>query len=114
MFPDRVWAHPALCAVPIAGCTQRCKCCQVNIEEGLGKSWWTLRKTCFLIVEHNWFETFIIFMILLSSGALVSTGQVLLLETGGFGPGQHQSGPVSTFPLLPFPIFAEPLGLVLP
>uniref|UniRef100_A0A8C5JT13 Sodium channel protein n=1 Tax=Junco hyemalis TaxID=40217 RepID=A0A8C5JT13_JUNHY len=54
------------------GCMQRCKCCQVNIEEGLGKSWWTLRKTCFLIVEHNWFETFIIFMILLSSGALVS------------------------------------------
>uniref|UniRef100_A0A8B9TEX7 Sodium channel protein n=1 Tax=Anas platyrhynchos TaxID=8839 RepID=A0A8B9TEX7_ANAPL len=51
-------------------CMQRCKCCQVNIEEGLGKSWWTLRKTCFLIVEHNWFETFIIFMILLSSGAL--------------------------------------------
>uniref|UniRef100_A0A8C5JV31 Sodium channel protein n=1 Tax=Junco hyemalis TaxID=40217 RepID=A0A8C5JV31_JUNHY len=54
------------------GCMQRCKCCQVNIEEGLGKSWWTLRKTCFLIVEHNWFETFIIFMILLSSGALIS------------------------------------------
>uniref|UniRef100_A0A663NBY5 Sodium channel protein n=1 Tax=Athene cunicularia TaxID=194338 RepID=A0A663NBY5_ATHCN len=52
------------------GCMQRCKCCQVNIEEGMGKSWWTLRKTCFLIVEHNWFETFIIFMILLSSGAL--------------------------------------------
>ena len=43
----------------------------MNIEEGLGKSWWILRKTCFLIVEHNWFETFIIFMILLSSGALV-------------------------------------------
>uniref|UniRef100_H0WRG0 Sodium channel protein n=1 Tax=Otolemur garnettii TaxID=30611 RepID=H0WRG0_OTOGA len=53
------------------GCVQRFKCCQVNIEEGLGKSWWILRKTCFLIVEHNWFETFIIFMILLSSGALV-------------------------------------------
>ncbi|GAB1299859.1 Sodium channel protein [Apodemus speciosus] len=52
------------------GCVQRFKCCQVNIEEGLGKSWWILRKTCFLIVEHNWFETFIIFMILLSSGAL--------------------------------------------
>lgn len=55
-----------------AGCVQRFKCCQVSIEEGLGKSWWNLRKTCFLIVEHNWFETFIIFMILLSSGALVS------------------------------------------
>ncbi|XP_044534637.1 sodium channel protein type 8 subunit alpha isoform X4 [Gracilinanus agilis] len=52
------------------GCVQRFKCCQVNIEDGLGKSWWILRKTCFLIVEHNWFETFIIFMILLSSGAL--------------------------------------------
>ncbi|ELK35350.1 Sodium channel protein type 2 subunit alpha [Myotis davidii] len=52
------------------GCVRRFKCCTVNIEEGLGKSWWILRKTCFLIVEHNWFETFIIFMILLSSGAL--------------------------------------------
>ncbi|XP_026537111.1 sodium channel protein type 8 subunit alpha isoform X2 [Notechis scutatus] len=52
------------------GCVQKFKCCQVGIEEGLGKSWWNLRKTCFLIVEHNWFETFIIFMILLSSGAL--------------------------------------------
>ncbi|KAL8163709.1 UNVERIFIED_CONTAM: Sodium channel protein type 8 subunit alpha [Gekko kuhli] len=52
------------------GCVQRFKCCDVNIEEGKGKSWWNLRKTCFLIVEHNWFETFIIFMILLSSGAL--------------------------------------------
>ncbi|XP_048344327.1 sodium channel protein type 8 subunit alpha [Sphaerodactylus townsendi] len=52
------------------GCVRRFKCCDVNIEEGKGKSWWNLRKTCFLIVEHNWFETFIIFMILLSSGAL--------------------------------------------
>ncbi|XP_053148558.1 sodium channel protein type 8 subunit alpha isoform X3 [Hemicordylus capensis] len=52
------------------GCVQRFKICQVSIEDGLGKSWWNLRKTCFLIVEHNWFETFIIFMILLSSGAL--------------------------------------------
>uniref|UniRef100_A0A8D0LBD0 Sodium channel protein n=1 Tax=Sphenodon punctatus TaxID=8508 RepID=A0A8D0LBD0_SPHPU len=52
------------------GCVQRYQCCQVSIEDGWGKSWWTLRKTCFLIVEHNWFETFIIFMILMSSGAL--------------------------------------------
>uniref|UniRef100_A0A8C1Z4Q4 Sodium channel protein n=1 Tax=Cyprinus carpio TaxID=7962 RepID=A0A8C1Z4Q4_CYPCA len=37
---------------------------------GWGKNWWFLRKTCYLIVEHNWFETLIIFMILLSSGAL--------------------------------------------
>uniref|UniRef100_A0A8C3YB89 Sodium channel protein n=1 Tax=Catharus ustulatus TaxID=91951 RepID=A0A8C3YB89_CATUS len=45
-------------------------CCQVSIEDGKGKTWWNLRKTCYSIVEHNWFETFIVFMILLSSGAL--------------------------------------------
>ncbi|XP_075384989.1 sodium channel protein type 1 subunit alpha isoform X3 [Tenrec ecaudatus] len=52
------------------GCVQRFKCCQVSVEEGRGKQWWNLRRTCFRIVEHNWFETFIVFMILLSSGAL--------------------------------------------
>uniref|UniRef100_A0A8C5AEP0 Sodium channel protein n=1 Tax=Gadus morhua TaxID=8049 RepID=A0A8C5AEP0_GADMO len=45
-------------------------CCDVPITHGWGKHWWFLRKTCYLIVEHNWFETLIIFMILLSSGAL--------------------------------------------
>uniref|UniRef100_A0A8B9LQJ1 Sodium channel protein n=1 Tax=Astyanax mexicanus TaxID=7994 RepID=A0A8B9LQJ1_ASTMX len=52
------------------GCVMRFQCCQVDIEKGKWRSWWTLRKTCFIIVEHNWFESFIIFMILLSSGAL--------------------------------------------
>ncbi|GCB67234.1 hypothetical protein scyTo_0000694, partial [Scyliorhinus torazame] len=52
------------------GCVQKFPYCYVNIKEGKGKSWWNLRKTCYKIVEHNWFETFIIFMILLSSGAL--------------------------------------------
>ncbi|XP_019723676.1 sodium channel protein type 2 subunit alpha-like isoform X5 [Hippocampus comes] len=52
------------------GCVSRFQCCQVNEEAAGFKSWWTLRKTCFVIVEHNWFESFIIFMILLSSGAL--------------------------------------------
>uniref|UniRef100_A0A8C0VYT8 Sodium channel protein n=1 Tax=Cyanistes caeruleus TaxID=156563 RepID=A0A8C0VYT8_CYACU len=52
------------------GCVRRFKCCQVSVEEGKGKIWWNLRKTCYKIVEHNWFETFIVFMILLSSGAL--------------------------------------------
>ncbi|KAL2104107.1 hypothetical protein ACEWY4_000975 [Coilia grayii] len=52
------------------GCIARYKCCDVPITEGWGKYWWYLRKTCYLIVEHNWFETLIIFMILLSSGAL--------------------------------------------
>ncbi|XP_070787003.1 sodium channel, voltage-gated, type I like, alpha b isoform X2 [Enoplosus armatus] len=52
------------------GCVRRFQCCQINEEDNNYKSWWTLRKTCFIIVEHNWFESFIIFMILLSSGAL--------------------------------------------
>ncbi|XP_069770962.1 sodium channel protein type 1 subunit alpha-like isoform X2 [Narcine bancroftii] len=51
-------------------CIHHCSCCQINITTGSGRVWWNLRKTCYKIVEHNWFETFIIFMILLSSGAL--------------------------------------------
>ncbi|XP_041421715.1 sodium channel protein type 5 subunit alpha isoform X3 [Xenopus laevis] len=52
------------------GCLRYCSCCRIDVTKGVGKIWWKLRKTCFRIVEHNWFETFIIFMILLSSGAL--------------------------------------------
>uniref|UniRef100_A0A8C9RZL1 Sodium channel protein n=1 Tax=Scleropages formosus TaxID=113540 RepID=A0A8C9RZL1_SCLFO len=59
--PDACWTE---------ACVARYKCCDVSITEGWGKYWWYLRKTCYLIVEHNWFETLIIFMILLSSGAL--------------------------------------------
>ncbi|XP_059391444.1 sodium channel protein type 4 subunit alpha-like isoform X4 [Carassius carassius] len=51
-------------------CVRRFKCCDINTSEGLGRAWWHLRKTCYQIVEHSWFESFIIFMILLSSGAL--------------------------------------------
>ncbi|XP_076822135.1 sodium channel protein type 4 subunit alpha B-like [Clavelina lepadiformis] len=39
-------------------------------EDGCCRVWWNARKICFRIVEHSWFETFIIFMILLSSAAL--------------------------------------------
>ncbi|XP_061251950.1 sodium channel protein type 5 subunit alpha isoform X6 [Bos javanicus] len=52
------------------GCVRRCPCCTVDTTQAHGKVWWRLRKTCYRIVEHSWFETFIIFMILLSSGAL--------------------------------------------
>ncbi|XP_045924804.1 sodium channel protein type 4 subunit alpha A [Micropterus dolomieu] len=51
-------------------CVKRWPCLTVDITQGNGKKWWNLRRTCFTIVEHDWFETFIIFMILLSSGAL--------------------------------------------
>ncbi|KAM9345606.1 sodium channel protein type 4 subunit alpha B [Symphorus nematophorus] len=55
-------------------CSDECyRCCpllDVDTSQGRGKVWSNFRRTCFSIVEHNYFETFIIFMILLSSGAL--------------------------------------------
>uniref|UniRef100_A0A8C8SRC7 Sodium channel protein n=1 Tax=Pelusios castaneus TaxID=367368 RepID=A0A8C8SRC7_9SAUR len=51
-------------------CVRHLPCCVVNTTKFPGKMWWNLRKTCYQVVEHNWFESFIIFMILLSSGAL--------------------------------------------
>ncbi|KAM6452897.1 sodium channel protein type 5 subunit alpha-like isoform 3-T3 [Liasis olivaceus] len=51
-------------------CVRILPCCSADITKFPGKIWWRLRKTCYQIVEHSWFETFIIFMILLSSGAL--------------------------------------------
>ncbi|NXG08725.1 SCN2A protein, partial [Sakesphorus luctuosus] len=52
------------------GCVRKFRCCKGSVESTKGRIWWNLRKTCFKIVEHSWFETFIVFMILLSSGAL--------------------------------------------
>ncbi|EMP36125.1 Sodium channel protein type 5 subunit alpha [Chelonia mydas] len=52
------------------GCVRHFPCCVMNTTKFPGKTWWNLRKTCFKVVEHSWFESFIIFMILLSSGAL--------------------------------------------
>ncbi|KFQ63225.1 Sodium channel protein type 2 subunit alpha, partial [Pelecanus crispus] len=51
-------------------CVKRFPCLYVDITSDKGKVWWNIRRTCFRIVEHDWFETFIVFMILLSSGAL--------------------------------------------
>ncbi|XP_078011872.1 sodium channel protein type 4 subunit alpha-like [Phascolarctos cinereus] len=51
-------------------CVKRFPFLYVDITSDRGKIWWNLRKACFRMVEHNWFETFIVFMILLSSGAL--------------------------------------------
>uniref|UniRef100_A0A6I8P302 Sodium channel protein n=1 Tax=Ornithorhynchus anatinus TaxID=9258 RepID=A0A6I8P302_ORNAN len=52
------------------GCRSRFPCCVGDPSSRAGLLWWRLRKTCFLMVEHSWFESFIIFMILLSSGTL--------------------------------------------
>ncbi|XP_051274303.1 sodium channel protein type 4 subunit alpha A isoform X2 [Dicentrarchus labrax] len=64
--PDPV--EPEACFTD--NCVKRWPCLTADITQGKGKKWWNLRRTCFTIVEHDWFETFIIFMILLSSGAL--------------------------------------------
>ncbi|XP_059585349.1 sodium channel protein type 5 subunit alpha [Alligator mississippiensis] len=53
------------------GFIQYFPCCMVDTTHFPGRQWWNLRKTCYRIIEHPWFESFIIFMILLSSGALV-------------------------------------------
>ncbi|KAL0984438.1 hypothetical protein UPYG_G00141510 [Umbra pygmaea] len=51
-------------------CIARWPCLTFDVSQGRGKKWWNLRRTCFTIVENDYFETFIVFMILLSSGAL--------------------------------------------
>ncbi|XP_009320789.1 PREDICTED: sodium channel protein type 5 subunit alpha-like [Pygoscelis adeliae] len=53
------------------GCVRYFHCYVGSAMKFGGETWWNLRKTCYQIVEHSWFESFIIFMILLSSGALV-------------------------------------------
>ncbi|NXH39544.1 SCN5A protein, partial [Dicaeum eximium] len=53
------------------GCARYFPCCLGSAAKFGGETWWNLRKTCYQIVEHSWFESFIVFMILLSSGALV-------------------------------------------
>uniref|UniRef100_A0A673U4I0 Sodium channel protein n=1 Tax=Suricata suricatta TaxID=37032 RepID=A0A673U4I0_SURSU len=52
------------------GCIRHCPCCAVDAGRAPWAAGWQVRKTCYRIVEHSWFESFIIFMILLSSGAL--------------------------------------------
>ncbi|NXO30953.1 SCN5A protein, partial [Cisticola juncidis] len=52
------------------GCARYFPCCLGSTAKFGGETWWNLRKICYQIVEHSWFESFIVFMILLSSGAL--------------------------------------------
>ncbi|NXM34766.1 SCN5A protein, partial [Oxyruncus cristatus] len=51
-------------------CARYFRCSAGSAAKFGGETWWNLRKVCYQIVEHSWFESFIIFMILLSSGAL--------------------------------------------
>ena len=58
------------------GCIRHCPCCKVDASKFPWAVGWQVRKACYRIVEHSWFESFIIFMILLSSGSLVRGGRV--------------------------------------
>ncbi|XP_043857815.1 sodium channel protein type 11 subunit alpha [Dromiciops gliroides] len=53
------------------GCKKFFPCFALDVRKSPGIHWLHLRLTCYRIVRHNWFESFIIFMILLSSGALI-------------------------------------------
>uniref|UniRef100_A0A8C3R4R1 Sodium channel protein n=1 Tax=Cyanoderma ruficeps TaxID=181631 RepID=A0A8C3R4R1_9PASS len=59
---------PEQCFPP--GCARYFHCCLGSTAKFGGEIWWNLRKTCYQIVEHSWFESFTVFMILLSSGTL--------------------------------------------
>ncbi|XP_053122282.1 sodium channel protein type 5 subunit alpha-like isoform X3 [Hemicordylus capensis] len=45
--------------------------CVISTDTFLSNRWWNLRKTCYKIIIHSWFESFIIFMILFSSVTLI-------------------------------------------
>ncbi|XP_037834364.1 sodium channel protein type 4 subunit alpha B isoform X2 [Kryptolebias marmoratus] len=55
-----------------------CECCyrccpiqDIDTSQGAGRGWCKFRTACLLIVQHRFFEAFIIFIILLSSAALM-------------------------------------------
>ncbi|XP_032298869.1 sodium channel protein type 5 subunit alpha-like [Coturnix japonica] len=69
LYPEPKKAH-----LPKDCCTESCvkcfPCCNVDTTKFPGSTWWKFRKTCYKIVNHSWFENFIIFIIVLSSAAL--------------------------------------------
>ncbi|GAA6232848.1 sodium channel protein type 4 subunit alpha B-like [Lates japonicus] len=53
------------------GCYHCCPFLDVNTSQGTGRVWSNIRRACFSIVQHRYFEVFIIVIILLSSAVLV-------------------------------------------
>uniref|UniRef100_E1BHM6 Sodium channel protein n=1 Tax=Bos taurus TaxID=9913 RepID=E1BHM6_BOVIN len=66
MIPKK---EPERCLPEGLNCCSLCH--TVDKRKSSWITWWSLRKICYQIVKHSWFESFIIFVILLSSGALV-------------------------------------------
>uniref|UniRef100_A0A3Q3K251 Sodium channel protein n=1 Tax=Monopterus albus TaxID=43700 RepID=A0A3Q3K251_MONAL len=57
--------------VCVAGCYCCCPFLDIDTSQGSGRVWFNFRRACLSIVQHNCFEAFIIFIILLSCVALV-------------------------------------------
>lgn len=58
--------------VSMSGCYRCCPFLDVDTSQGRGRVWSNFRRTCFLIARHKYFDIFIIFIIMLSSVALVN------------------------------------------
>lgn len=58
--------------VSMSGCYRCCPFLDVDTSRGCGRVWSNVRRTCFLIARHKYFDIFIIFLIVLSSVALVN------------------------------------------
>ena len=61
-------------------CLKRSRCCEIMDRTYIGSKFWTYRCYMFKLVEHKYFETFIIVMILLSSLALVRRTSLTSLD----------------------------------
>lgn len=53
------------------GCAERCGCCDGMATTVIGKLFWVMRCSIYKLVEHKFFESFVILMIVASSLALV-------------------------------------------
>lgn len=89
LFQENITHHQS--PLP-TGCIRHCPCCKVNTSKSPWATGWQVRKACYRIVEHSWFESFIIFMILLSSGSLVREGGVPAPNPPSKGSGAASGG----------------------
>lgn len=91
LFQENITHHQS--PLP-TGCIRHCPCCKVNTSKSPWATGWQVRKACYRIVEHSWFESFIIFMILLSSGSLVREGGVPAPNPPSKGAGAASGAPL--------------------
>ncbi|XP_034443001.1 sodium channel protein type 4 subunit alpha B-like isoform X2 [Hippoglossus hippoglossus] len=60
-----------LISLSVPGCYRCCPFLDIDTSQGSGRVWSNFRRVCFSITQHKYFDAFIIFIILLSSAALV-------------------------------------------